>query len=48
MSNKSLNIITSIAQIRNPLKLSSGKIINEYDLKYETYGNLNKEKNNAV
>ena len=48
MSNKPLNIITSIAQIRNPLKLSSGKIINEYDLKYETYGNLNKEKNNAV
>ncbi len=48
MSNKSLNIITSIAQIRDPLKLSSGKIINEYDLKYETYGNLNKEKNNAV
>ena len=48
MSNKPLNIITSVAQIRNPLKLSSGKIINEYDLKYETYGNLNKEKNNAV
>lgn len=48
MSNKSLNIITSVAQIKNPLKLSSGKIINEYDLKYETYGNLNEEKNNAV
>ncbi len=48
MNSKSLNMITSVAKINKPLELVSGKIISEYDLKYETYGKLNKEKSNAV
>ena len=48
MNDKSINMITSVAKINKPLKLVSGKIISEYDLKYETYGKLNKEKSNAV
>ena len=31
-----------------PLKLSCGKVLDEYELTYETYGKLNKNKNNAV
>ena len=42
------NIVTSIAKIQNPLQLTSGKVLLQYDLKYETYGNLNKNKDNAV
>ena len=48
MNSSSINIITDIAQIKSPLNLVSGKVIDEYDLKYETYGELNEEKNNAV
>ena len=48
MNDKSINMITSVAKINKPLELVSGKIISEYDLKYETYGKLNKEKSNAV
>jgi homoserine O-acetyltransferase len=48
MNDKSINMITSVAKINKPLELISGKIISEYDLKYETYGKLNKEKSNAV
>ncbi|MBT5116960.1 MAG: homoserine O-acetyltransferase, partial [Gammaproteobacteria bacterium] len=36
---KSKNII-----IKNPLELLSGKILNEYQLTYETYGSLNADK----
>tara|TARA_B100001564_G_scaffold296248_1_gene261659 strand:+ start:560 stop:1684 length:1125 start_codon:yes stop_codon:yes gene_type:complete len=48
MNKSSLNLLTSIAEIKKPLKLDSGKIINEYNLKYETYGSLNEERTNAV
>ena len=48
MNNSSLNLLTSIAEIKIPLKLDSGNVINKYHLKYETYGNLNKERSNAV
>ena len=48
MSNSLINIFTDVAEIKSPLKLASGKVIEEYNLKYETYGMLNKEKNNAV
>ena len=48
MSDSSINIFTDVAEIKSPLKLVSGKVIDEYNLKYETYGVLNKEKNNAV
>ena len=48
MSDSLINIFTDVAEIKSPLKLASGKVIEEYNLKYETYGVLNKEKNNAV
>ena len=48
MSDSLINIFTDVAEIKSPLKLASGKVIDEYNLKYETYGMLNKEKNNAV
>ena len=48
MSNSLINIFTDVAEIKSPLKLVSGKVIDEYNLKYETYGVLNKEMNNAV
>ena len=41
-------MITSIAEIKEPLELDCGDVIKEYNLKYETYGKLNHEKNNAV
>ena len=48
MSDSLINIFTDVAEIKSPLKLASGKVIDEYNLKYETYVMLNKEKNNAV
>ena len=43
-----LNLKTSIATIENSLELTSGAVLRSFDLKYETYGKLNKDKNNAV
>ena len=40
------NIKTLI--VNNPLKLDCGQTINEFPLAYETYGSLNKDKNNAI
>ena len=40
------NIKTII--IKKPLKLDCGQIINDYPLAYETYGTLNKNKDNAI
>jgi len=34
--------------ISKPLKLNSGKVLSAYDLMYETYGQLNDDKSNAV
>ena len=48
MSDSSINIFTDVVEIKSPLTLVSGKVIKEYNLKYETYGTLNEEKNNAV
>jgi len=49
MNNKSIEkITTNIAKIRTPLRLVSGKTLPQYDLKYETYGELNENKDNAV
>ncbi len=48
MSNSSINMITNVAEIKEPLQLDSGDVIKEYNLKYETYGKLNQDKNNAV
>jgi len=38
----------TIATIKNPLKLLSGRVLSQYDLRYETYGSLNKDRSNAV
>ncbi len=45
-----MNIKENIKKIivKKPLKLDCGKTINNYPLAYETYGTLNKEKNNAI
>ncbi|PAF45882.1 homoserine O-acetyltransferase [Helicobacter sp. 11S02629-2] len=43
-----LNLVTKKAHFQNPLYLDSGRIIDPYDLVYETYGTLNKDKTNAV
>ncbi len=49
MNNESVEkITTNIAKIRTPLRLMSGKTLPQYDLKYETYGELNENKDNAV
>ena len=34
--------------VSEPLKLKSGKVLKEYNIVYETYGQLNKNKSNAV
>jgi len=34
--------------IKNPLQLESGKILNEYSIAYETFGKLNLKKNNSI
>ena len=34
--------------VKKPLKLDCGKTIDNYPLAYETYGNLNKKKDNAI
>ena len=46
--NNMLNLQTYIVDFNKPLKLSSGKVLEKYTLKYETYGTLNKDKSNAV
>ena len=46
---KSIGIVKpKIFKSLNPLRLKSGKILKEYDLVYETYGELNKKKDNAI
>jgi len=45
----SVGIVTpSTVHFDQPLALTSGGVINEYDLVYETYGTLNSERSNAV
>ena len=45
-----MNNIDNIKKIiiDKPLKLDCGKIINNFPIAYETYGSLNKEKDNAI
>ena len=38
----------TIAMIKSPLKLLSGRVLSQYNLIYETYGSLNKDGSNAV
>ncbi len=42
------NIDTKKIIISNPLKLDCGKVINNFPIAYETYGELNSEKSNAI
>ena len=44
--NAENNIKTLI--IKKPLKLDCGKTINDFPIAYETYGSLNKKKDNAI
>ncbi|MGZ8203072.1 MAG: alpha/beta fold hydrolase, partial [Burkholderiales bacterium] len=45
----SVGIVTpQIARFTEPLRLKSGAVIDEYQLAYETYGTLNRDRSNAV
>ena len=44
----SLNLQTHTEHFTNPLYLESGRILEPYDVAYETYGYLNEDKSNVV
>jgi homoserine O-acetyltransferase len=45
----SVGIVTpKIAKFHEPLELRSGKVLQSYELVYETYGELNADKSNAI
>ena len=44
----SLNLQTHTEHFTNPLYLESGRILEPYDITYETYGELNEDKSNVV
>ena len=47
--NNSVGIVeTKYLHIDEPLTLDSGKVLSEYDIAYETYGELNSDKSNAL
>lgn len=43
-----MKITTKIARFTNPLYLESGRILEPYELAYETYGELNEDKSNVI
>ncbi len=43
-----MKITTKTAHFTSPLYLESGRILEPYDIKYETYGTLNEKKDNVV
>lgn len=43
-----MKIETKTAHFTNPLYLESGRILEPYDIRYETYGELNEDKSNAI
>ncbi len=43
-----LNLQTHVAHFTNPLYLESGRIIEPYDIIYETYGVMNEDKSNVI
>ena len=44
----SLNIQTHTEHFTNPLYLESGRILEPYDITYETYGEINDDKSNVI
>jgi len=43
-----MKIETKIAHFSSPLYLESGRILEPYEITYETYGNLNEDKSNVI
>ena len=49
MNEESVGIVeTKYYDIEGPIQLDSGRILNDVTVAYETYGELNKEKSNAI
>ena len=49
MNKESVGIVeTKYFHIDDAIELDSGKILEDIDVAYETYGELNKEKSNAI
>jgi homoserine O-acetyltransferase/O-succinyltransferase len=49
IASRSVGVVTpQTASFTGPLRLSSGAVIDAYDLVYETYGRLNADRSNAV
>lgn len=47
--NNTINIVkTQYFEVKEPLELESGKVLSEYTVAYETYGELNDTKDNAL
>ena len=47
--NNSVGLVTpKTHHFEQPLTLASGRVLSEYDIAYETYGELNAEKSNAI
>ena len=44
----SLNLQTHTEHFTNPLYLESGRILEPYDITYETYGEINEDKSNVI
>ncbi len=44
----SLNLQTHTQHFTNPLYLESGRILEPYDITYETYGHINEDKSNVI
>jgi homoserine O-acetyltransferase len=43
-----MNIVTRVENFTNPLYLESGRILEPYQIIYETYGKLNRDKSNVI